>query len=295
MIVPMSLSCTKRMSDIRELLISTDRPIWISHFSGDAHPSKLFEGVKFRLDILLAGKKSESSIMSSQYIKWFALEREHLFYKITYALVPAKISHLGLFPKTGSRTATEILTRILKKEPLQKSFDIRGPKIYVHRVLTMYVKCFNFIPYFKNDVDGIKKSEDYKPYVVKDDYYAQVILSVVNSTTFFYYYITYGDCFHCGKDFVNSFPAGMNIVDGRLGKKLQKIGDNLMKDMKKNAVRRIARSKKTGQVEYDEFWPKYSKPIIDDIDIALAAHYGFNEEELDFLINYDFKYRMGIS
>ncbi len=295
MIVPMSLSCTKRMSKLRELLISTDRPIWVSHFSGDANPSKLFEGVKFRLDILLAGKKSKSSIMSSQYIKWFAPEREYLFYKISYALVPTKICHLGLIPKTGSSIATKILKRILKKEPFQKNFVLIGPTIYIHRVLTMYVKCFNFIPYFKNDTDGIKKSEDYKPYVTKDDYCAQVALSVINSTTFFYYYITYGDCFHCGKEFVHSFPVGLNSVDSKLGKTLQKIADSLMEDMKKNAVRRIAHSKKTGRVEYDEFWPKYSKSIIDNIDIALAAHYGFNEEELYFLINYDYKYRVGAS
>lgn len=33
--------------------------------------------------------------------------------------------------------------------------------------------------------------------------------------------------------------------------------------------------------------------FIDEIDCALARHYGFTEEELDFLINYDIKYRMG--
>jgi hypothetical protein len=36
-----------------------------------------------------------------------------------------------------------------------------------------------------------------------------------------------------------------------------------------------------------------SKPIIDEIDRVLAKHYGFSEEELDFIINYDIKYRMG--
>jgi len=36
-----------------------------------------------------------------------------------------------------------------------------------------------------------------------------------------------------------------------------------------------------------------SKPIIDEIDKLLAQHYGFTEEELDFIINYDIKYRMG--
>ncbi len=41
--------------------------------------------------------------------------------------------------------------------------------------------------------------------------------------------------------------------------------------------------------------PKFSKPIIDDIDSVLSRHYGFTEEELDFIINYDIKYRMGRS
>ena len=48
-----------------------------------------------------------------------------------------------------------------------------------------------------------------------------------------------------------------------------------------------------GKVVYDEYYPKYSKPIIDKIDELLAKHYGFTEEELDFIINYDIKYRMG--
>ncbi len=38
----------------------------------------------------------------------------------------------------------------------------------------------------------------------------------------------------------------------------------------------------------------HSKPIIDEIDLVLAGHYGFTDEELDF-INYDIKYRMGQS
>jgi len=39
--------------------------------------------------------------------------------------------------------------------------------------------------------------------------------------------------------------------------------------------------------------PKLSKKIIDEIDSVLAQHYGFTDEELDFIINYDIKYRMG--
>lgn len=33
--------------------------------------------------------------------------------------------------------------------------------------------------------------------------------------------------------------------------------------------------------------------IITELDQMLAQHYGFTDEELDFIINYDLKYRMG--
>jgi hypothetical protein len=33
--------------------------------------------------------------------------------------------------------------------------------------------------------------------------------------------------------------------------------------------------------------------IIDEIEFVLAKYYGFKDKELDFIINYDIKYRMG--
>ena len=38
-----------------------------------------------------------------------------------------------------------------------------------------------------------------------------------------------------------------------------------------------------------------NKPILDEIDTVLAGHYGFAAEELDFILNYDIKYRLGRS
>jgi len=72
------------------------------------------------------------------------------------------------------------------------------------------------------------------------------------------------------------------------------IVEKLEKDMQNKSKRRIYHYKTSGRVEYDEFYLKLSKPIIDEIDKVLAKHYGFTDEELDFIINYDIKYRMGI-
>jgi hypothetical protein len=48
-----------------------------------------------------------------------------------------------------------------------------------------------------------------------------------------------------------------------------------------------------GKMAYEQYHPSKTKYEIDEIDKVLAKHYGFTEEELDFIINYDIKYRMG--
>jgi len=71
------------------------------------------------------------------------------------------------------------------------------------------------------------------------------------------------------------------------------IEESWARDLKNHAYRKECNYKATGKVIYDEFYPKYSKPIIDEIDRVLAKHYGVTDEELDFIINYDIKYQMG--
>lgn len=63
--------------------------------------------------------------------------------------------------------------------------------------------------------------------------------------------------------------------------------------MEKNAERRVRNRKDGSQNEEVNYKMRKSKPIIDEIDRVLAQHYGFTAEELDFIINYDIKYRMG--
>lgn len=69
---------------------------------------------------------------------------------------------------------------------------------------------------------------------------------------------------------------------------MQTIFDKLMDDYTNNSLIR-----KRQDCEYQEFRPSRSKQVIDEIDEVLACHYDFTKEELDFLINYDVKYRMG--
>ena len=41
-------------------------------------------------------------------------------------------------------------------------------------------------------------------------------------------------------------------------------------------------------------FPGRSKNVIDEIDRTLGSHFSFTTEEVDFIINYDIKYRLGL-
>jgi len=75
--------------------------------------------------------------------------------------------------------------------------------------------------------------------------------------------------------------------------KLQKLSQILENDLNINKLVSDTVSKTRGKVSTYIYQKKQSKLIIDEIDKVLAVHYGFTEAELDFIINYDIKYRMG--
>jgi len=116
---------------------------------------------------------------------------------------------------------------------------------------------------------------------------------IINSTLFFWFWLLYSDCYHLTEREIGSFPVNLNQLAQGWGNLLTSLSNSLILDYKKNAKERTYIYKATGRVVYDEFYPRLSKPIIDEIDCVLARHYGFSDEELDFIIHYEIKYRMG--
>jgi hypothetical protein len=66
-----------------------------------------------------------------------------------------------------------------------------------------------------------------------------------------------------------------------------------LQSLEENAEIKTINSKTKGYIAQKQYIVSKSKNIIDAIDQVLASHYGFTDEELDFIINYDIKYRMG--
>jgi hypothetical protein len=287
LIVPMSLVCTERTISIQKIL-STKGTTWLSNYESDSNPGQLFEGVKQNVSILFHALNSSTKQYSTRLQRFFSDGRDYIFPSVEYIDLLSNYIRYG-FPKIGSQTERDILEKLFYHSPLIKQMSPSGDLIYVHRIAHYYIKCFNFIPYFRNDRDGVKKSEDYKIYQFNQP--VEPFVSLINSSTFYFYWQAFYDGFKAGKYCIETFPC--SSFPPFLIKDLTILGKNLVEDMQSKATRITARYSKTGNVEYDQFFPRLSKTIIDEIDRVLAQHYGFTEEELDFIINYDIKYRMG--
>ena len=85
----------------------------------------------------------------------------------------------------------------------------------------------------------------------------------------------------------------MNSLSSNVKRSFVELGKKILDDLQKNSSFMEVNYKKLGKLSLQVFQPKTTITISHEIDKVLAKHYGFTEEELDFIINYDIKYRMG--
>ncbi|MCX6152606.1 MAG: Eco57I restriction-modification methylase domain-containing protein [Candidatus Kapabacteria bacterium] len=288
MIIPLSGHSTNRMNKLVEVFYKKENNLWINNLSADTHPSSLFGGVRFRLSIFIGSNSKSIQTFSTNYIKWYAEERDNLFSLLNYQ--PYKIKSLKIIPKIIEMKHHTILENILNIKSKFSNYYGLKYLTYYNNTPIFWIRAHSFIPYFKSFRDGEKPSTQLKPLTFDNKEMPDAVSCLLSSSLFFIWWISISDCYHLNKDVIDSFPI---LFTENTLKKLHNISKTLYEDLKKNSVRRVYNYQTSGKVEYDEFYVKKSKSIIDEIDKVLAEHYGFSHEELDFIINYDIKYRMG--
>ena len=296
MIVQLSYSCTERMEPIQQLCLSQSNGLWFSHF--DDRPAKLFDGLEhIRATIVLSARSTNgvSNAHSTAYNRWYTEARPQLLDNISSATIPNDLDvPRGTVPKIGPSPASAILGRIVEHRPIRDSLKPRGNGlVYFHNAPQYWVRAMDFAPYFWNERGGEQLSTQVKTLNLATKEDAAAIVATLNSSLFYWWFLLLSDCRHLNLREIESFPLGLERLDKSAKQKLSQLADELMGSFKRHSQRKETRYKATGKVVYDEFDQKPSKPIVDKIDRVLAEHYGFTDEELDFIINYDIKYRMG--
>ena len=116
---------------------------------------------------------------------------------------------------------------------------------------------------------------------------ATLYCALLNSSLYYFFWKSLTDARHIYPSDIAMFPINLDDISWLTGE-LSPLVNRLMSELRQNSERIVY-----GKAEVDQYNVAPSKMTIDAIDRLLAQHYGFTDEELDFIINYDIKYRMG--
>jgi hypothetical protein len=291
MIFPLSLTSTIKMKPLNEFVKNNINLCWESYFSSSDQPSSLFEGVRHRLMIFISQVNKNSntsrSVYTTNFLKWLQIERPYLFsLRIKYCNVNS-----DLFCKVSTGLELSLLEKISKQKEVSQYKLKHGIPIYYHNAPVYWGKVFNFIPLFKRGNDDPEQSSHIKTMYFNNKN-AEAMICYLNSSLFYWYNWQFSNCRDLSAGNIETSRFSLDKINSDNATLFSINCHNLMKDFKKNSSIYIRQSHGI-TTKFDSFYPAKSKPIIDEIDKVLAKHYGFTEEELDFIINYDIKYRMG--
>ena len=280
-IIPISFNSTPGFSQLYKTYCNNS--LYISCYADTA---RMFMVTK-RLTIVLKLLGS-NRVFSTHYIK-NSISMQNRMAECPYIDISDTFLYDGIIPaKISSPLEKSILSKFFcdKTKELELYIEkINGVNIYYTRSIR------NFRPFYSyqikhEDENGNDKIPTEMKIIKVSSQAQKQLTAFLNSNIIFILFCWYTDIRNINPGFVSSIP----VLDSILDYHLVRIENDLMMDFESN---KQVRYNKTTKCYESYYYPVKSKSIIDEIDRVLAKHYGFTEEELDFIINYDIKYRMG--
>ncbi len=294
MIVPVSLVCTQRMCDVQDVIAEQSSATWLSNYA--ERPSKLFSGAEVLLTIAIAHKSRATDIgtFTTPLRKWPSDFRNHLFDTTTYIDAGNRLRNY-IIPKISSTDEANAIPKIMTSlGSLAEAITSQSEhKIYYRIGGGRYWKIFTtFQPKFAiNGNQSVSSREAYLYFSSQDD--RDIAVSLLSSTLFYWNFMLTTNGRDLNPADLRSFPISPKKLSPNARKKLISLATELMKSYRKNKATKEKTSKSTGQVVYEEFYPRLSKDVLDEIDAVIYAEFGLPGEQQDFFFNFEIKYRMG--
>ncbi|MBX7123290.1 MAG: hypothetical protein K1X42_14265 [Opitutaceae bacterium] len=291
-VVQQPVTSTARMKPVRRLLTAGCRSVFSSTY--DDRPSKLFDGIHHsRIAILIAQRSGPpSTVYVTSYMKWYKEERGVLFSRLKYAKDTGVGSRLEVFPKFGTPIEAALAQKVMNQPTMLGTLVSKAEtdfKIYykitgVGHWFTITRRAPKFIRNGKPSSSSREESISFADARLRD-----LALTIMNSSLFYWFYQLRTNC----RDFNPSDFRGFPIPSDLATVNFQSLSTRLQARLDESSKFTAVSHKQTGEVEVETFRPRNAKEIVDQIDCILAKHYGLTDEERDFIVNYDIKYRLG--
>ncbi|MBM3879991.1 MAG: hypothetical protein FJ387_09775 [Verrucomicrobia bacterium] len=285
LIVQLTALSSEKMPPLQDLLLN--RGLFLAP-SFPRRPESIFDGVEMPVTILIS-RKAPRQLHTSRISRFYTEERPCAL-NLLYLQNHCTRLHGHRIAKIG----TPVEKRIFEKwdtasehvEALTTSTSTH--LVYYQEACRYWAKACRGYPFFRRN--GEKMSPPHgRTICFKDSNACAFVACLANSSLFYWFYSLFSDCEHINDALIRGFK-----IPGTWEKEdWSTLESRLSKSLKENAQRKTIQTKQGHTIEYDELNASKSKAVADEVDRALARHYGFTDEEVDFIQNYDIKYRLG--
>ena len=289
LIVQLTCLSSGKLSSLQEILL--DRGML--HASAfPRRPKSIFEGVEMPVAILLSTPTPKQKLFTTKICRFYDREKAFFINEISYCEHSVVIDGHRI-AKFGKAIDTRIYRRLSSFSGKLGGLasNVGKGTLHYQEACRYWAKAANKQPFYrKNGMDSTPPHWRSIRMISREA--AAFATCVLNSSLFFWYYSAFSDCEHINDGLVRRFP----IPEGwnRIGNDWEKLCSDLVESLETNAKRKSISTKQGHTIEYDEISGAASKVWIDLIDATLAGIYNLSDEEFDYIVQYDIKYRVGL-
>jgi hypothetical protein len=283
LIVQLTALSSEKMSPLQDLLLT--RGLLVAP-SFPRRPESIFDGVEMPVTILIF-RPGDAKTFTSRISRFYTQERPAALNVIAYTNHDLRL-HGHRIGKVGSQLEVGIF-RKLERANFHLASLMAPSKhlLYYQEACRYWAKACKGLPFFRRNGERISPPHGRTKSFVSAEACA-FAACLLNSTLFYWFYSAFSDCEHINDALLKTFRIPTSWNNERWIEHEKRLAHSLAE----NSTRKTIRTKQGHKIEYDELNAAKSKAVFDGIDLALARQYGFTDEELDFIINYDIKYRL---
>ena len=294
-IIPVSSISTDRFAPLQSVF-RRQKTLWLSHY--DDRPSRLFDGIEHaRLTIVLYersnGAGANATVFSTKYNKWYSEERERLFATLEYTSVN-DFPWSSSIAKIGSPLEAKLIRKLFTSVRTLEFYEHNAGEhvVYYTRKISAFLNILSFVPEIHDGRGRVRAPSELKTISFGMAAQAEAALCLLNSTLCRWLIVCLGDCRNLNRRDVVGVPVELDKLVAAKGTRLRQLSLKLTKKLSDSSEIRSMRFQDE-VLKVQCIIPRNAKDIIDQIDCELAGFLQLDQESLDFVINYEYKYRMG--
>lgn len=285
LIVQLTALCAEKMDTLQDVVLGRGR-LWLPAFP--RRPEAIFDGVEMPVSILISAP-SDNGMATTRVSRFYTEERAGSLHVMRLQEHSCRFESHRI-AKLGNPIAVAVLTKMFSCSSTLGGMvsKVSGDVLYYQEACRYWVKSCKGYPFFRRNGETMAPPHG-RILLMDGDNACCIAACLLNSSLFYFYYSALSDCEHINDSLIRKLP-----IPNTLGKEAWSALWNIAEiSLDKYSAAKMIQTKQGHRIEYREMNAALSKADIDEIDKMLAKHYGFTDEELDFIINYDIKYRMG--